>query len=268
MERDEEIIEDQQDGSLESILEEDAGAPQKIVGDVNPMALDFHPTQNNCVVGWIDGSISFHLYEASSTVKLFDLSYHTSSCRVALFSTEGNRIFTGSADKSLAAVDVETQKLLFRKTAAHKDGINAMIIQDSNIITGDDDGTIKVWDIRQQKETHIWKLDDYVSDFALVPGTNTLLAASGDCTLSVLNTRSGKTQAQAESADELLSLLLMRDGTRVVCGTQQGLLEVWNYGSWEDSIEKVRGHPESVNTMVKIDEESAILRETSKGTSY
>jgi WD40 repeat protein len=53
-----------------------------------------------------------------------------------------------------------------------------MIHKEYNLITGDDDGTIKLWDLRTRNSVHEWtENEDFISDFALHSDGNTLLAA-------------------------------------------------------------------------------------------
>ena len=50
----------------------------------------------------------------------------------------------------------------------------------------------------------------------------------------------------------------------VVCGTQEGALDIWGWGRWAEIEDRFTGHPESVDTMLKIDD-STILTGSSDG---
>uniref|UniRef100_A0A0A9CIZ0 Uncharacterized protein n=1 Tax=Arundo donax TaxID=35708 RepID=A0A0A9CIZ0_ARUDO len=93
----------------------------------------------------------------------------------------------------------------------------------------------------------------YVSD------TNQILATSGDGTLSVNNLRRNKVKFQSEfSEDELLSLVIMKNGQKVVCGTPSGALLLYSWGYFKDCSDRFLGHAQSVDTMLKLDEETLI----------
>lgn len=91
--------------------------------------------------------------------------------------------------------------------------------------TGDDDGVIKIWDLRQKAS--VWQFNnhtDYISDMTCVPHKKMFLATSGDGTLSCLDWRKGSHKASYELEDEPLSVVVMKNNTKVVCGTQEGTL--------------------------------------------
>ena len=59
-----------------------------------------------------------------------------------------------------------------------------------------------------------------------------LLATSGDVTLSACNLQTYKVQTRSEFfEDELISVIVMKDGRKVICGSQCGtlLLYSWNF---------------------------------------
>ena len=77
--------------------------------------------------------------------------------------------------------------------------------------------------------------------------------------LSFSNLRQGKIMARSDhSTDELLSLCAIKGGKTVVCGTQSGILSVWKWGMWQDSCDRFPGHPESIQTMLALDNDTII----------
>ena len=74
--------------------------------------------------------------------------FHSDSCRCVEFSSDGNIIYTASKDQSMAVIT--NGQMSGRILDAHDVPIHALLhIQDGNIIaTGDDDGLIKIWDLR------------------------------------------------------------------------------------------------------------------------
>ncbi|XP_073153846.1 WD repeat-containing protein 55-like [Henckelia pumila] len=87
-----------------------------------------------------------------------------------------------------------------------------------------------------------------------------LAAKSGDGTLSVCNLRSNKVQTIFEfSEDELLSVLIMKNGRNVVCGTQTGTLLLYSWGFFKDCSDRfIDLSPNSVDALLKLDEDRII----------
>lgn len=147
-------------------------------------------------------------------------------------------------------------------------------------VTGDEAGAVRLWDSRvlhkqcgdngNHKPVAAWKVhEDYVSDLE-DDGNVTLMATSADGTLSVYDLRmapSVEGQSQTPNGvirqsdhqdDELLSIKLMKNGRKVVCGTGDGVLSVFSYGTWGDVSDRFPGHPQSIDALVKVDEDTLL----------
>jgi WD40 repeat protein len=122
------------------------------------------------------------------------------------------------------------------------------------LVKGDDAGGVRVWDERMLgkssngnsnlKRPHgcvlSWKEnDDYISALEHSDDGHTLLATSADGRLSVFDIRmatSGTNTHQKpfrlsdDQGDELLSVRIMKNGKKVVCGTAEGVLAVFSWG--------------------------------------
>lgn len=174
----------------------------------------------------------------------------------------GALVFTGSTDRALVAVDTATGKVQSRRKDAHEASIGRLAsVSESVVASGDEDGVVKLWDVRQSDavvalEAH----GDYVSDMYAYDAGNSLLTCSGEGTLAVIDWRTRKTTAASEgdADDELLSLSVIKTGKKIVCGTTSGVLAVWSWGHWEDCSDRFPGHPESVTSLIKFDEDTLL----------
>ena len=54
------------------------------------------------------------------------------------------------------------------------------------------------------------------------------------------------------------AVAVCKDGKKVVCGSQSGVLALWSWGYWNDCSDRFPGHPESVDALVKFDEDTII----------
>ncbi len=161
------------------------------------------------------------------------------------------------------------------------------------LATGDDCGGIRIWDERlcggnsnsqfSNKRPSGCVLEwnqqkDYISGIEYSPhnngknadGNNILLATSADGSLGVYDLRMNKgavsdtTRTSDHLDDELLSLCILKSGKKVVCGTQTGALSIFSWGTWGDISDRFPGHPSSVETLLKVDE-NTILTGSSDG---
>ncbi|KAF3341610.1 WD repeat-containing protein 55 isoform X1 [Carex littledalei] len=217
-----------------------------------PFDLDFHPSSPIVASGLINGDL--HL--------VFEINAHgEESCRAVRFADSGKIILTASPDCSILATDVETGKTIARLENAHEDAVNRLVnLTETTVASGDDEGCIKVWDTRQHACCNSFNAhEDYVSDLTYMPDTKEILGTSGDGTLSVCSLKKKKVKSQSEfSEDELLSVVVMKNGKKVICGTQTGALLLYSWGYFKDCSDRFVGHPMSVDTLLKLDEDRLI----------
>lgn len=136
-----------------------------------------------------------------------------------------------------------------------------------------------------------WKVNhDYMTGFETDDNGSTLFASSADGTLSVFDVRfvhrkgtprsiiqpdidphnptvpqqtanqwekSGYTQSDNQE-DELLSLVLLKNSQKLLCGTQQGILSIFSYNQWGDISDRFPGHPQSIDALLKVDEDTVL----------
>ena len=200
-------------------------------------ALDWHPTRSLLAVGLITGQLQLYSCaayaphsgegaagesargESGVPSKECSAKPHKGACRAARFGPAGDLLFSGGADRLLQMRDVSTNKPIWRQPRAHGCAINALAtLESSGVATGDDEGQIKLWDLRQRDVAMTFsENDELITDllFCETRGT-TLAASSADCHLSILDLRKGRLLARSDpQEDELLSLSLVKRGKKV-----------------------------------------------------
>ena len=233
--------------------------PEKITLADQVFAIDFHPKRDLIGIGLVNGEVELWQYSnlIRGNSRCWKTDHHQLSCRHVKFSRDGSVLFTGSADNSISVIDVATGKVLHRIPSAHGDGISALACDELILASGCDEGVVKCWDIRQKlkptwtfEETH----DDYITDLQIVRAENTLVASSGDGTISALHLRRGKEINHSDECDEEpLCLALFPDHSHVVAGTQEGGLRIWKWGQWGFPVGKFNGHPQAVDTICHLE---------------
>ena len=77
-----------------------------------------------------------------------------------------------------------------------------------------------------------------------------------DGTLAAYDPRLHKPVARSDQLDdELLSLAVVKNGSKVVCGSQEGVLNIYSWGLWADISDRFPGHPNSIDTLAVVNEE-------------
>jgi WD40 repeat protein len=235
-------------------------------------------------------SISLHTQQLPSPLQ--DRETRQASCRAVRFSDDGSKIFTGGSAGDICVLDAERACTLSAATANNKQSILWKIPEAHHphgvhllhqlphaaptgnlLVSGDEEGGVRLWDVRQssQKPVLHWKENtDYISGFDHNPDGATLLASSADCTLSVFDLRRATgpptlkptdppvVRRSDDQEDELLSVKVMKHGKKVVCGTQEGVLAVWSFGTWGDISDRFPGHPASIDALLKVDEDTLL----------
>lgn len=214
--------------------------------------------------GVIDGKLLLHSCARNSVsiqhkIKAHD---HEHPCRAVRFSLSGDLVFTGSTDKSILAIDVATGKASARKRDAHSAPITRLLgVSEAVTASGDEEGGVSLWDCRQSNAIAVLEPhSDYVSDFYYHAPENALLSVSGDGTLNLIDLRTNKMKetSEGDADDELLSVVVIKGGKKILCGTTSGVLDIWSWGYWNDCSDRFPGHPDSVTSIVKYDEDSVL----------
>lgn len=239
----------------------------------------FHPTHCTAYAALLSGKVKAISYDHQGRNKeSFSVSVSQRSCRGISVNGDGSNIYVVGKGKALHTIDTATGKHAQTRAKAHEVPINRVRHLTSWLLsTGDDDGVIKLWDPRQKesvrKYTHHF---DYITDFLWLDDKKQLVATSGDGTLSVMDVRSKNIKPIAHSEDqedELLSIVAIKGSTKFVVGTQIGVLSIFNRSSgWGDCVDRIPGHPHSVDTLcalpesfTDVDATSTILTGSSDG---
>jgi WD40 repeat protein len=170
----------------------------------------FHPFQSLLATVSIDGIVSLYSYKTNFDVSA-TATMHSESIRSLEFSQDGSWIYTASLDKAFTILDTETLKPLVRKQKAHSSGLSLIKpLDDYLFATGDDDGLLKIWDLRTKKVARKYSSHvDYVSDIVYHNGM--MVSVGGDGLLCVHDPKMKKPVSISDNQDdELLTLQVVK----------------------------------------------------------
>eukprot|EP01052_Picozoa_sp_SAG31_P041078 SAG31_NODE_6126_length_2158_cov_0.930549_3_plen_174_part_00 len=91
-----------------------------------------------------------------STKSVWSVQHHAEACRAVTFLDGGAKLLSCSLDKSVALMDAEVDgAVCWQQQNAYAAGINACHLLPHALLgliaTGDDDGAVKLWDVRQRQ---------------------------------------------------------------------------------------------------------------------
>jgi WD40 repeat protein len=128
--------------------EEVTSEPPNIYLDDNIMDIKFSPKHNVIATALVTGEVKLHVFTEESMENVVSFRHHQQSCRQVEFSDDGNFMYTGSTDQTIGIVT--NGQLLHQVKRAHDTPVNCIKYIDNNacIVTGDENGIIKMWDFR------------------------------------------------------------------------------------------------------------------------
>ncbi|KFO19344.1 WD repeat-containing protein 55 [Fukomys damarensis] len=233
--------------------------PEDIVLEAPASGLAFHPTRDLLAAGDVDGDVFVFSYscQEGETKELWSSGHHLKACRAVVFSEDGQKLVTVSKDKAIHVLDVEQGRLERRISKAHGAPINSLLLVDENVLaTGDDTGGVRLWD--QRKEGPLMDMrqhEEYIADMALDPAKKLLLTASGDGCLGVFNIKRRRFELLSEpQSGDLTSVTLMKCGKKVVCGSSEGTIYLFNWNGFGATSDRFALRAESIDCMVPVTE--------------
>ncbi|NXW54604.1 WDR55 protein, partial [Eurystomus gularis] len=190
--------------------------------------------------------------------QLWSSGHHLKSCRDVAFSQDGQKLFTVSKDKSVHVLTTEEGRLETRFPKAHGSALNCVLPIDNHVFaTGDDNGALKVWDLRKGGEAILEarQQEEYISAMAVDGNGKILLTASGDGTLGVFNVKRRRFDLLSEPQNgDLTSVVLLKRGKKVACGSSEGTIYLFNWDGFGAASDRFALRAESVDCMVPITE--------------
>lgn len=103
--------------------------------------------------------------------------------------------------------------------------------------------------------------DEQATAYNVKSSRERLVCTSGDGTLSVIDIRSGPSAVlvSEDQEDELLSIASVKQDSKLVVGTQLGILSLWSpTKGLLDHVDRIPGHPASVDAMCTLDHDTVL----------
>ena len=168
--------------------------------------LSFHPSCNLIAHCDINGKIFLNEYNNEENNFKYKQKGHKGAVRSLEFDNSGSFIVSGGVDKSFQLIDTETFKTVLKVTDSHDAALYKIkSINENLLVTGDEDGTVKLWDRRHSSNMSksvmedTESLDDAITDFFHKnQDPNYLIASSAEGLIQGYNLAGKKADVQSE----------------------------------------------------------------------
>lgn len=216
--------------------------------------LSFHPEEDILAVSNIQGEISLFRYSNEENKIEKKLKLHKGGIRCLDYSLDGRKILTGGKDKFVKVYDVCGGKVETDFVMSHPSALYSVVALQHGAVSGDEDGTLKLWDFRKKKSILTSKrFDEHISSILAEEDKYRIIAASGEGTIQSWDLRMNKADMQSEVyGSEQNCLATVRGDSKLLVGDSAGTLRVFNEGQYGYHSDLYRGHPDSINCMVAV----------------
>ncbi|XP_076048594.1 WD repeat-containing protein 55 isoform X1 [Oratosquilla oratoria] len=240
---------------IKPALEAQRNKPPDLETDSGVVDICFHPIVDLIATATMDGEVIVYRYSNEEVKEEARFGHHRKACRAVCFNEDGTQLFTVSKDKSVMVVDTQNCAPKYHIKDAHDAAIYSFYpVSEYLCATGDDDGTVKIWDYRRSTAVFSYKCGEQtVMSMTSDENNTSLVAAVSDGSIAAFNIKARKLEMQSEMyKSELTSLCLVRGDTRLVVGSGEGTLYIFNWGEFSFHLERLQGHPDMVHCMVPI----------------
>uniref|UniRef100_A0A915CTM7 Uncharacterized protein n=1 Tax=Ditylenchus dipsaci TaxID=166011 RepID=A0A915CTM7_9BILA len=215
-------------------------------------SISCHPTKFDVIaLGYMDGLVRCCVFDVTKK-KLQSVwsSRFKRSIRALEFSED---VISFIANRAACVYDVETGKRLRCIRKAHDDKPTKIcVLPNADVVTGAENGEIRMWDFRKDEPivATLKDQDDIVNAFGIYK--NSVLAASGDCTVATYDYRQRRLRLRSEKMhSELLSIAVGDKFTYV--GAADGHIEIFNSGEYGNILERLETpFPMGIDSMIML----------------
>lgn len=226
---------------------------------VNTLTLQGHTDRIPClkelsskriVSGSLDNTL--RIWDSTTGKLIFTLEGHTDRIRdIALLNND--RIVSASNDHSLRIWNINSGQCeaILR---GHTQAVTCVTIYGDRIVSGSGDNTLKIWNPESgEAEATLIGHTELISRI-IVTENGKIISAAGDFTIKIWNPITlsmERTLVGHTSPINYIALI----GDRIVSGSMNGELMVWNWKTGGAALSRLEGHTDIISAIVIIDRE-------------
>jgi len=143
----------------------------------------------------------------------------------------------------------------------HRATVNSVAISsdDTILISGSNDATVKIWDILSGKCTHTLDEDGEILSVVMSSDNKTIVSGSNDKTVKIGDIRSGKWERILEGhTGWVKSVAMGSNGPEIVSGSSDKTIKLWDIRLGK-CIHTLQGHGEGVNSVARSFDDKTVI---------
>nr|CFW94225.1 Eka-G protein beta 3 protein [Euperipatoides kanangrensis] len=207
----------------------------------------FHPDGTMLASGGFDRQI--FLWNVFGECENFAiLTGHTGAIMELHFSTDGNTLFTASTDKTVALWDVNTGNRI-KRLKGHTTFINSCHVARRGpqlVVSGSDDGTIKLWDSRKKGTLQTFQNTYQVTSVTFNDTAEQIMSGGIDNDIKVWDLRKNDILYKMRGhIDTVTGLALSPDGSYLLSNAMDNTARIWDvrpFAPQERCVKLFQGH--------------------------
>lgn len=209
---------------------------------------EFHPDGNHVVSSGFDRQIFLWSIYGEECQNISVMSGHKGAIMESHFSTSGDHIYTCSTDKFISVWDVETGSRI-RKMKGHQNFVNSLRNARRGVetlVSGSDDGQIKLWDARKKHVCHTLNNNYQVVAVCLNDTAEHVISGGIDNDIKIWDIRKNDVLYKLNGhTDTITGLALSPCGSFLLSNSMDNTLRMWDirpYAPQERCIKIFQGH--------------------------
>jgi len=197
------------------------------------------------------------VWNLETKAELHTLSWHCTMITAVAIPPNGQKVvfaFIDNGDNKVNLWDLETEEVLQLHTLKEHSGIVTVLVLHPNgkwVVTGDNDGTIKVWDLESREELRTLKgHSQMINLIVILPDGQRVISTSWDKTIKVWNLDTGNELYTLKGHSRgINSVAIHPDGQQIISGSGDNTLKVWDLNP-SIGFHTQPGHNDKVNVLV------------------
>lgn len=211
-------------------------------------ATEFHPEGDYLLSAGFDRQIFLWSVYGEEPQNISVLTGHKGAVMEAHFNTDGSLLFSCATDKLLSVWDVVTGQRI-RKMRGHQNFVNSVRGARRGVetlVSGSDDGSIKIWDARRKHVCHTFENNYQVTSVCLNDTAEQVISGGIDNDIKVWDIRKNEIVYKLRGhTDTITGLSLSPCGSYILSNSMDNSLRIWDirpYSPADRCIKVFNGH--------------------------